>query len=41
MLCDNTASTKSYSYDELYRIYNEGDIFELKPIVDMKEHTEW
>ena len=41
VLCDNTASTKSYSYDELYRIYNEGDIFELKPIVDMKEHTEW
>ena len=40
VLCDNTASTKSYCYDELYRIYNEGDIFELKPIVDMNDQAE-
>ena len=40
VLCDNTASTKSYCYDELYRIYDEGDIFELKPIVDMNDQAE-
>jgi len=34
---ENTCKTKSYSYSELYRIENEGDIFELKPKIRMKE----
>jgi len=32
---ENTSKTKSYSYTDLYRIENEGDIFELKPIIRM------
>lgn len=32
---ENTCKTKSYSYSELYRIENEGDIFELKPVIRM------
>ena len=36
----NVVSTQSYHYDELYRIYNEGDVFELKPVVDMNDHPE-
>ena len=34
---ENTSKTKSYTYTELYRIENEGDIFELKPIIRMQE----
>lgn len=34
---ENTSKTKSYSYTDLYRIENEGDIFELKPIIRMHE----
>lgn len=34
---DNTCKKKSYSYTDLYRIENEGDIFELKPIIRMHE----
>lgn len=34
---ENTSKTKSYSYTSLYRIENEGDIFELKPIIRMHE----
>jgi len=33
----NTSKTKSYSYKDLYRIENEGDIFELKPIIRMHD----
>jgi hypothetical protein len=40
ILDNNVMSTKTYCYTDLYRIYNEGDIFELKPIVDMNEHPE-
>lgn len=35
---ENTSKTKSYSYTDLYRIENEGDIFELKPSIRMHEH---
>lgn len=34
---ENTCKTKSYSYSELYRVENEGDIFELKPVIRMQE----
>lgn len=34
---ENTSKTKSYTYTDLYRIENEGDIFELKPIIRMHE----
>ena len=34
---ENTSKTKSYSYTNLYRIENEGDIFELKPTIRMHE----
>lgn len=34
---ENTSKTKSYSYTDLYRIENEGDIFELKPVIRMHE----
>jgi len=34
---ENTSKTKSYSYKDLYRIENEGDIFELKPIIRMHD----
>lgn len=35
---DNTAKVKSYSYEELYRIENEGSIFEIPPVIRMQEH---
>ena len=38
---ENTDKTKSYSYTDLYRIENEGDIFELKPKIRMHEHEEY
>ena len=38
---ENTCKTKSYTYTELYRIENEGDIFELKPKIRMHEHPEY
>lgn len=38
---ENRNKTKSYSYKELYRIENEGDIFELKPKIRMHEHEEY
>ncbi len=34
---ENTSKTKSYTYNNLYCIKNVGDIFELKPIIDMTE----
>ena len=34
---ENTSKTKTYSYTDLYRIENEGDIFELKPVIRMQE----
>ena len=34
---ENTSKTKTYSYTDLYRIENEGDIFELKPKIRMHE----
>ena len=34
---ENTSKTKSYTYTDLYRVENEGDIFELKPIIRMHE----
>lgn len=34
---ENTCKTKSYSYSELYRIENEGNLFELKPVIRMHE----
>ncbi len=34
---ENTCKTKSYTYTDLYRIENIGDIFELKPIIRMHE----
>ncbi|MGN0576773.1 MAG: hypothetical protein ACI4J2_12185 [Ruminococcus sp.] len=34
---ENTSKAKSYTYHDLYRIENEGDIFELKPIIRMHE----
>ncbi len=38
---ENTNKTKSYSYTELYRIENEGDILELKSRIRMHEHEEY
>ncbi len=37
---ENTDKTKGYTYTDLYRIENEGDIFELKPKIRMREHEE-
>lgn len=34
---ENTCKTKSYSYTDLYRIENIGDIFELKDTIRMHE----
>ena len=34
---ENVDKRSSYSYSELYRIENEGDIFELKPKIRMHE----
>ncbi len=40
VLVENTASTGSYEYTDVYKIINEGDRFELKSVVDMNEHEE-
>ena len=40
VLFENTVSTKSYTYTDIYRIINEGNRFELKPEVDMNEHDD-
>lgn len=40
VLFENTVSTKTYTFDEIYRIFNEGDRFELKYIVDMNNHED-
>lgn len=40
ILIENTVSTGSYSYTDVFKIVNEGDYFELKPEVDMREHEE-
>ena len=37
---ENTCKAQSYTYTDLYRIENEGDIFELKPKIRMHEHSE-
>ena len=34
---ENTSKTKSYTYDTVYNFKNIGDIFELKPFIDMAE----
>ncbi len=39
LFLENTAKIKSYSYNTEYCIENIGDIFELKPIIDMLKHT--
>ena len=40
ILIENTVSTASYSYTDVFKIINEGDYFELKPEVDMRDHEE-
>lgn len=40
ILFENTVSTKSYTYDNIYKIINEGNRFELNYIVDMNNHEE-
>ncbi len=40
VLFGNTVSTKSYTYTDIYRIINEGNRFELKPVVDMNYHED-
>ena len=40
ILIENTVSTASYSYTDIFKIINEGDFFELKPVVDMRDHEE-
>ena len=40
ILIENTVSTASYSYTNVFKIVNEGDYFELKPEVDMREHED-
>ncbi len=37
---ENTSKTKTYTYTDIYRVENEGDIFELKPKIRMQEHEE-
>lgn len=37
LFIENTSKTKSYTYNNLYCIKNVGDIFELKPIINMME----
>ena len=34
---ENTSKTKSYTYNTVYSFKNIGDIFELKPFIDMAE----
>lgn len=38
---ENTSKAKSYTYTDLYRIENIGDIYELKPVIRMHEHPEY
>lgn len=40
ILIENTVSTASYSYTDVFKIVNEGDYFELKPEVDMRAHED-
>ena len=40
ILVENTVSTSTYTYTDIYKIINEGNRFELKEIVDMNEHEE-
>lgn len=37
---ENISKRKSYTYSELYRIENVGDIFQLKPTIRMHEHED-
>ena len=39
-LFENTVSTKTYTYDKIYKIINEGDRFELNYEVDMNNHED-
>ena len=41
VLCENTQYINSYSYSKVYKIINEGNVFELKPIVDMNDHEDY
>ena len=34
---ENISKRNSYSYEELYRVENTGNFFELKPVIRMKE----
>ena len=40
MFPENISKRKSYTYTELYRIENIGDIFELEPKIRMHEHED-
>ena len=40
ILIENTVSTSSYSYTDIFKIINEGNHFELLPEVDMQNHEE-
>lgn len=40
ILVENTVSTSSYSYTDIFKIINEGDRFELEPEVDMNNHED-
>lgn len=40
ILIENTVSTSSYSYTDIFKILNEGNRFELLPEVDMQNHEE-
>ncbi len=39
-LFENTVSTKTYTYDEIYKIINDGDRFDLDYEVDMNNHED-
>lgn len=40
VLFENTVSTRSYNYTDVYKIINEGNRFERKKEVDMNDHEE-
>ena len=40
ILIENTVSTSSYTYTDVFKIINEGNLFELLPEVDMQDHEE-
>ena len=40
ILIENTVSTSSYSYTDIFKIINGGNRFELLPEVDMQNHEE-